>query len=290
MTYLAIIHGARAVQYFIRSPRTSFPKSPIMWAESSALSLEAAELTPALTSVELAPEVTCSIPTVHTACFRDRGIITVLAVNSENKPCVPRFELDAIDFTGQADVMFEDRQVDITAGAIEEPIDAFGTRAYAIPIGPFPEDDLQIAEDNLVRNPSWENNPSVGTPAGNYAGVDPGASMFVDARVARHGQHSVRLTSPSEDATVRMRQFPVKLMGGQEYRLSIWAKGKSEGVKLGLSFGGMMKEDIPLTTDWQEFTYTVTPEEDMRRATVAISLASPGVAWVDVCQVVPVEG
>ena len=46
MTYLALLHGARGIQYFIRKPPSSFPKSPEMWAECSTLALEAAELTP----------------------------------------------------------------------------------------------------------------------------------------------------------------------------------------------------------------------------------------------------
>lgn len=290
MTYLALIHGARAIQYFIRSPRTSFPKSPIMWAECGAMALEAAELTPALTSVEVAPAVTSSIPSVHATALLDRGVITILAVNTENRPQAPRFELDGVDFTGRATVLFENRQVEMTGGAIEEPIDAFGSRAYAIEIGPLPTDDLQISEGNLIFNASWEDNPSVGTPSGNYAGVGPGASMFVDARVARHGRHSVRLTAPTDDVTVRMGQFPVKLTAGRQYRVSIWAKAKTDGVLLKLSMGELVNEQVALTTEWRELSYTISPEKDIPRATMGIGIGSAGVAWVDLCQIVPIDG
>ncbi|HJN93417.1 MAG TPA: hypothetical protein QGF05_11945, partial [Dehalococcoidia bacterium] len=265
MTYLSLIHGARGIQYFIRSPRASFPKSPVMWAECGALAMETAEVTPALTSAEPAPKVASSVPAVHAAAFLDRGIVTILATNTENRPLVPRFTLDGIDFTGEAEVLFEDRKVAVTGGVIEEPIDAFGSRAYAIPVGPLPVDDIEIAEGNLARNPSWENNPSVGTPSGNYGGVAHGSTVFVDSRTARHGRHSVRLTAPSDDATPSMGSFPVNLTGGQAYRVSIWAKGLTDDVKLKLSMGKLIAEEPPLTTEWQEFSYTVTPEKDGRR-------------------------
>ncbi len=290
MTYLALIHGARAIQYFTRSPRTSFPKSPIMWAECGAMALETAELTPALTSVEVPPAVTSSIPSVHATALLDRGVITILAVNTENRPQVPRFKLEGVDFTGRATVLFENRQVEVNDGVIEEPIGAYGSRAYAVEIGPMPTEDISISERNMVYNPSWEDNPSVGTPSGNYAGVAPGASMFVDARVARHGRHSVRLTTPTDDVTVRMGEYPVTLKGGQQYRVSIWAKAKTDGVVLKLSMGELIKEQVALTTEWRELSYTISPEKDIPRASLGIGLASAGVAWVDLCQIVATDG
>jgi len=156
-----------------------------MWAECGELALETAELTPALLSREPAPSVTSSLPTVHVRATLDRGVVTVLAVNAENSPAVVSLTLDGIDYTGEADVVFEDRKVAVEEGVVEEPIDAFGTRVYAIPIGPLPEDDLEIDPANMTYNPSYEYMPSVGTPAGCYAGIDEGATYFVDSRVAR---------------------------------------------------------------------------------------------------------
>ena len=288
MTYLALIHGATGIQYFIRSPRLSFPKSPIMWAECGTLALETAELTPALLSVEPQPEVKCSLPTVHVCACRDRGIVTLLAVNTENRPQTVRLELSGVDFTGDAEVLFEDRKVQVTAGAIEEPIDAFGRRAYAIAVGPLPTGDLSLDPDNLTVNPSYEQQPSVGTADGCYASIPPGATFFVDSRVARHGRHSLRLTAPTAHATPSLSPFPVSLKAGQEYHVSLWAKAKTAGVKLDLSLGKLREEQYALTTEWQEYSFDVKPEADMRRAGAGIALGSAGVAWVDLFQVVPV--
>jgi hypothetical protein len=287
MTYLSLIHGARAVQYFIRSPRVSFPKSPIMWAECGTLALETAELTPALTSDEPAPQVTASLPTVHACALKDRGVVTVLAVNTEKQPQVVRLQVEGLDFTGEADVLFEDRKVSVTAGAIEEPIDAYGTRAYAIPVGPLPADDLSLDPGNLVVDPSWENTPSVGTPSACYANIPTGATCFVDSRVARHGRHSLRMTGPADDQLPSLTPFPVQVKGGQTYRVSIWAKAKADGVVLKVSLGGLGKEEFPLTTEWEEYSFTVAPEKDASRVSPGLALGSPGVAWLDLLQVVP---
>ncbi len=289
MTYLALIHGARGIQYFIRSPRISFPKSPIMWAKCGQLALETAELTPALLSPEPRPEVASSVPAVHACGLLDRGIITVLATNTENKPHIVRLQVDGIDYTGEAEVLFEDRRVQVTEGAIEEPIDAFGRRAYAIPVGPLPEEDLSIDPGNRTVNPSWENNPNVGTPAGCYASVGPGASLTVDSRVARHGRHSMRMTATAQDPRCSISPFPMSLKGGQEYRVSVWAKAKADGVLLDLNLGGLHKEQHALTTEWVEYSFTATPEKNVGRASPGIGLGSPGVAWVDLLQVAPVE-
>ena len=287
MTYLALIHNARGIQYFIRSPQVSFPKSPIMWAECGRLALQTAELTPFLASAEPRPAVQSSLETVHACAFQDRGTIVLLAANTENKPQALRLQLEGIEFSGEAKVVFEDRSVPVTEGAIEEPIDAYGTRAYAIAVGPLPQDDLDIAEGNLTYNPSYEYTPSEGTPAGCYAGIGGAATCFVDSRTARHGRHSLRMTAPTADETPGITPFPLQLQGEQEYRVSIWAKSNKPGVPLKLSLGGLHSEQFELTTNWQEYAFKVKPEKGVRLS-AGIGLAGPGVAWLDLFQVAPV--
>jgi hypothetical protein len=203
-----------------------------MWSECGKLALETAELTPALVSDEPPPKVTSPVASVHACALQDRGVVTILAVNTEKRPQIVRWQLEGIDFTGEAEVLFEDRKVGVTGGAIEEPIDAYGTRAYAIPVGPLPADDLSVDPNNVVVDPSWEQTPSVGTPSACYANIPPGATCFVDSRLARHGRHSLRMTAAAADQLPSLTPFPVTLKGGQSYRVSIWAKGKSEGMVL----------------------------------------------------------
>jgi len=287
MTYLALIHGARAVQYFIRKPPSSFPKSPVMWAECGALALETAELTPALASGEPAPRVTASAPEVHACALRERGTVTVLAANTAKRPLTARLQVEGLGFTGDAEVLFEDRSVAVTAGAIEEPIDAYGTRAYAIPVGPPPEDDLAVSEGNVVVNPSWEAAPQVGTPSACYANIPGAATCFVDSRVARHGRHALRMIAPTAEELPSLTPFPVRVQAGQAYSVSIWAKGQSEGVVLKVSLGGFGSQEFALTTEWKEYAFSVTPDKDPGRVSPGLALGSAGTAWVDLFQIVP---
>lgn len=288
MTYLALNHGARGIQYFIRSPRISFPKSPIMWAECGTLALETAELTPPLTSAEPRPQVTCSPDTVDVAAFRERGMVTVIAVNTLNRPQALTVRLPGIDWSGETEVLFENRTVAVEAGVISEAIDAFGTRVYRLPVGPLPEDDLAIDPANLTVDPSWEYAPSVGTPSGCYADIGPGATAFVDARLARHGRHCLRMTLPDEDSRVRLRPFPFRVAAGRTYRVSIWGRALQPGLTLRLALAQFGEQSFELTTDWREYTLEVTPDADASRAGLALSLQTPGTAWLDLLQVVPV--
>jgi len=207
----------------------------------------------------------------------------------KDRPQAVRLTLTGVDYSGGADVLFEDRKVIVRSGVIEEPIDAYGTRAYALPVGPLPEDDLKVDPKNLTVNPSYEWQPSVGTPAGCYAGIPPGATFAVDSRVARHGRHSLRLRAPTDDAKPSISPFPVSLQAGKQYRVSLWAKAVTEGLKLNVSLGKLGSKLCELTTQWTEYSFTVTPEADLRRAGASIGLNSAGVAWVDLFQIVPVE-
>ncbi|MGD9498125.1 MAG: hypothetical protein AB7Y46_17625 [Armatimonadota bacterium] len=83
---------------------------------------------PALTSVEPRPEVTGAPESVHVAAFLDRGMVTVLAANTRNQPQALTVRLPGLDWSGAAEVVFENRRVPVEGGVIAEPIDAFDTR------------------------------------------------------------------------------------------------------------------------------------------------------------------
>ena len=186
-------------------------------------------------------------------------------------------------------LLFENRKVEIQAGTIEEPLNAFGTRAYAIPVGPLPAEDLTVDENNLRINPSWEYQPSVGIPSGCYANMGDGATAFVDSRVARHGRHSLRLMAPTEDQTPSLGNFPMRIEKNREYRVSIWGQAKTPGVQLEVSLGSLGQEQFALTTDWQEYSFTCSSGETEGRVSAGVGLKSAGTAWIDLFQVVPVE-
>jgi len=290
MTYLGLIQGATGIQYFVRHGLNGFPKSTSTWAECGRMALEVAELTPALLSREARPAVTTSAESVRAAAWRDRGRIVILAVNLENRPQEVQLAIQGLDFSGPATVLFESRQVDVIAGALLDMIDAYGTRAYEILVAP-PDDDLTADPRNLILDPSFEDISSVGTPAACYADVGEGrgATYFVDSRVARHGQHSVRLVTPVEGQGVELRPYAAQVQRGRVYRASLWARARDEGAVLHLTVPGVGERNFSLSTDWQEYALEGRVAEDVGRTWPRLGLVSPGVAWVDLLQLTPMS-
>ena len=153
----------------------------------------------------------------------------------------------------------------------------------------MPEEDLTINPGNITYNPSYEDIPSVGTPAGCYASIPLGATFRVASRIARHGRHSRRRSAPAGDKTPSISPFPIALKGGQEYRVSIWAKAKRDGLPLNLSLGDLGKGEYSLTTEWKEYGFNVKPKKNIGRIGAGIALGSACVAWVDLFQIFPLE-
>ena len=228
MTYLAVIHGATGIQYFIRHGLNGFPKSTAAWAECGAVALEIAELTPALLSHEPRPSVSVKPADVHVAAWSERGVVSILAANTKKEPLSLRIQLDGLDYSGRAHALFEDRHLPVRNGAIEDMIDAYGTRAYQVIMQPEPAQPVGIDARNLTVNPSFESNPSAGTPAGCYlkVGTGRGATAFVDSRSARHGRHSLRLQVPTADESIALNPFQLQVKAGQRYTFSVWARAE----------------------------------------------------------------
>ncbi|UCH34152.1 MAG: hypothetical protein JSV65_16665 [Armatimonadota bacterium] len=288
MTYLALVHGATGIQYFIRRPPIGNPISPSLWSECRRLALEAQELTPVLLSTEPAPAVTTEVESVHVAAWRWRGSVYVIAVNAAVEPVTAALAIEE-DLSGEAEVLFEGRRVAVTDGGLHDMIDGFGTRVYRVEVE-APAEAIAVAPGNLTVNPSFEDSANVGTPDGCYVtvGSDPGASLFVDSRVAYHGAHSLRLRTPTEGGGVTVVPFPVVLESGREYVVSVWAKAQTAGLRFALGLRGIAAEPqtFELGTEWARYEFAGVAENDARTPPT-LELISPGTAWFDVLEVVP---
>ena len=191
------------------------------------------------------------------AAWRHEGAITVLAANTENRPVPVTLQLDE-KVSADATVLFANRLVAVKEGVLVDVIDGFGTRAYRIPVGPEPRPLAELLPGNLTENPSWEACANVGTPDGCYVGVgkDVGASLFVDPRLAVHGRHSLRVTTPAEGEGVSILPFPLSVQGGRRYRLSIWAKGLQDGLRFrfGMNALDCGVRQFTASREWAEYT------------------------------------
>ncbi|MCC6442848.1 MAG: hypothetical protein IT210_05250 [Armatimonadetes bacterium] len=291
MTYLALIHGATGIQYFVRRAPVGNPISPSLWSECRRLALEGAELASALLSEE--PRLkAASSGAIHAAARYDRGYAVVLAANTENRPGPLKIKVQDATHTGQAEVLFENRTVAVKNGVVEDIIDAFGTRAYRFPMlasGLPWKESLKVASKNLTANSSFEQSANAGTPDGCYVyvGTDKGASLFVDPRMAAHGLHSLRITCPAEGQGLSLSPFPIQLEAGKRYRLSIRARGESDGLRFHITLPGLDREDqdYTLTTEWKEYVLSGTAKTG-GRVNINYKLISAGTAWFDLLQVV----
>jgi len=290
MTYLAVIHGATGIQYFVRRPPIGNPMSPSLWSECRRLGLEFSEMGPALLSGEPKPEVTCDADGIHVAAWDYRGAKLVLAANTLNAPCNARFSLQ--DDGDSCRELFEIRNVEIADGQWEDPIEAFGTKAYFVGEPESVSCLAPLSEGNLTHNPSFEEMANPGTPDGVYCfqdfPEDGGASALVDPRLAFHGRHSLRLTTPRDGQGITLRPFPVPIGAGTRYRVSVWAVSDRPDAKLemGMESIGSQPQQFAVGGAWAECAMEgeATKEE---KAQITIQPLTAGRVWLDLLQCHP---
>jgi len=319
MTYLSLIHGATALQSFVRRPPLSNPGAPAVWNECRTLAMEVSQLAPAILSDEPAPTVTSSLEQVHARAFVDRGMLFVIAANTSGQPVTVQLKIGDLVGLGhlvpdqQADAIFDRRSVDVKNGVIEDIIDGTGTRVYRIPIGPMPVEDIQPDPNSLTANCSFENIVSAGSVANCYGSraADDSANVMLDPFVARHGRQSVRMTVPTENGSIGLIPLLLKdpqtkttewsnkpwpfwfaYMPGDVLKISIWAKAKNPGLILRFSdpfIEGFPKE-FPLTTEWQRYEVNgrVTVTAKRNYSALSFHLKGKGTAWFDLFEVVRV--
>jgi len=316
MTYLAIIHGATGIQYFIRHGLSRFPKSTVAWSECGMMAREIGELTPFLLSDDSAPGVSSSIKSVKVGAWKRNEQIVILAVNTENRPRRVTFRIRGFSYSMDGNVLFENRILRVRNGIWEDEIEAFGTRAYMITREALSAENEFIDPDNLLLNSSFEENPSVGTPAGCYARLygDRGATYFIDSRIALHGEHSLRLVTPRRGEGVTLAFFPFQFKKGNACCYSIWGRTTQQEPKppqldygdffrklfpwvrrdddsmtFRMQLGLLNSEEFELTPEWKQYFITASEPDSGRntgRVSPILSLTGQGKAWFDCMQVV----
>jgi hypothetical protein len=300
MTYMAMVNGAMGIQYFIRNGLSAFPKAIETWNEAGAIAHETAELTPWLMS-SVRPKVTAMPATLQAQAYQDKGYIVVVVVNTENEPKSIRLELANVELDGEAEVLFNNRNVRMTEGTWNDMIEAFGTRAYRItlPDAAKNPDKTLLSSQNLSVNPSFENNPMAGTPEGFYIGLgaDRGATVTTDTRQSAHGLTSLRLNTPRAKSGLDLAFYPIDMQKGKSYVASIWAKGDGKGVgqfrfgfgKFEVTANARQVPNFTLSKDWQPYRFVYELPADTNnvvRMTTSLSLLTQGSAWFDALQVV----
>lgn len=302
MTYMAVIHGATGIQYFIRNGLNSFPKSTATWDECGAMALEIAELTPDILSPHPVPELVADKPGIHARAWNRAGLVTIAVVNELNEPGVFTLKMQDIDLTIAADVMFENRKINIAEGVIEDMIDAYGTRVYRFDARRKPDRVKGFENGNLSVDPGFEDISNVGVPAACYAyeGYDPGSTYFIDSRRHYEGEHSLRMNNPSDKPGNSLSFYGLELATNKSYTISIMARTGSSSNRPGGKKGGAVRFRLALCSTerifdcseaWQKYEINgvrvVKKGAESARISPQLEMTGKGTAWFDLLQVYP---
>lgn len=297
MTYQSIIKGARGIQYFVRQGPNLFPKSTATWGECGRMALEIAEITPWLLSDEETIKVGTGSRNIIVNSSVHGGTLMIMAANKENSPSRAEFTIQGT-LSGKARVIFENRTLTVSSGYFADNFSAFGTQVYMIDLKPAKEKN-QPYPGNLVTDPGFEKITSPGVPSSCYArnGGDRGATYFTDTREHFEGSHSVRLITPEDNNSISLRFFPINVMRGQNYTISVWAKAdtgkrysnpEKEAEQLfEISLDEFGSTSFSLTDSWQQFVTNVTIPyfgDIPSRINVILRMPSAGIAWFDMVQ------
>lgn len=292
MTYQSIINGARGIQFFVRQGLNLFPKSTATWGECGRMALEIAELTPWLLSDEETVQVKTGSGNIMVTSSLHDGQLMIFAANRTNVPISAEFTVAGTP-SGKARVIFENRNVTLSSGYFNDCLSALGTQVYMIDLKQNRETHKPYP-GNMVADPGFEDTSSPGVPASCYArsGGDRGATYFTDTREHFEGSHSIRIVTPVENQSIKLRFFPVSVSNGRTYFISVRAKSDPEIMipqNFEISFGEFGTARFELANEWKEFVTNVTIpyyNELPPRTNVILQKPSAGIAWFDLLQVI----
>ena len=188
MTYLGLIHGAKAIQYFVRS-QGIFP-APAAWSEIRMVAQEVRVLTPALlggkpVEANVSDASVCANANANTSgCASDvvvkawvdrDGSIVVIAANTatvSGPVCYVEFVVDVAQIGScTVEAMFDAGGISTTAAVSQTSITFsdslrnFATSAYRVTCN-----KTDSVSGNMVYNGGYEIEMNPGVPDGNYLG------------------------------------------------------------------------------------------------------------------------
>jgi hypothetical protein len=222
----------------------------------------------------------------------------ILAVNKTNAPVRAVFSIHR-SFKGKAKVVFENRLVTMNGGSFSDIISSYGSQAYLIDINPIKE-NVKLWKGNLILDPGFEDISSPGVPSACYArgNGERGATYFLDSREHIEGYHSLRLITPTDNGSAKMRFFPVSVRPGATYMVSVWAKTDIEQIHdkknisklkyFEISMGDYGITRFSMGSDWQQFvTFVTIPyfHDIPSKTNLILQMPSSGVAWFDLLHV-----
>lgn len=230
---------------------------------------------PALLSTESRPRVSSANSDIHLAAFKHEDYITIVTVNPVNRPQAMKIKLEDLSYTGKAVVLFEqNREVDFVDGIMSDLIDGMGRKVYRFRT--TSDTSKTMVAQNLILNPSFEEQSSIGIPDGYEFIIPLGSSILADPRTFEEGHHSVRITCNIDNQNVTVISYPVQL-NQTNYQVSIYAKSLQDNAILSL-----LGSDFQLTTTWQKYSMNwIPPQSPASKYSIPVTSYLQSVIWVD---------
>lgn len=312
--YLAVIHGARGVLYYVYQQMSHH----LTWRAFGELGREFRELAPALLARmpdqsiaydpgAYAPENNL-YPAVQAALFQyPDGDFVLLAANSQMFPVDVACRVSGLPDGDQGvKVMFGERRLAAQNESFSDRLGWCGTRAYRfgmqdtgrpvaikLTLQPHPEEEHKLPKGNpkllaekarnWIPNASLEINTLPGIPdfAAPYrvsrpAVGEPGALWAMDAENPFHGRYAVRMTRDiSRCWGMFFAAFPPAAVSETPYVLSMYMRGKDGGEKATVVMINACGNPVP--TDPPRKTFGLT--KDWRRYFMPVSVRKPKISW-----------
>ncbi|MDP6776896.1 MAG: hypothetical protein QGI83_09030 [Candidatus Latescibacteria bacterium] len=286
-TYLAIIHGAKAITYF----RWPF-KTQESYEAHRALARQMAVLGPIAVTPDLPQTVRYSpgefdlendqLPDVQVSLRRNpAGGYVLLAANTRYCPVDATYWIAGLGEVSTAGRLFSDREHPVQNGSFGDRLGFMDTRAYTLVTGVEIDDPVEITvttvahpeetdpvygapghpdtgrpgKRNLLRNPGFEEAAFPNWP--DYYLFSDGCSL--DSEQAFEGTTCLKINSGSRQERVYAACSP-DLEESTGFVLSAYMRADRDGVTVRfLGFGWRVPEptfgykDITLTTEWKRY-------------------------------------
>eukprot|EP00937_MAST-01D_sp_MAST-1D-sp2_P001715 g1715.t1 len=301
MTYLGLMRGVQAVQYFVRSADGTFPYAPAAWGTIRAIADEVRALTPALLGGKAVRGVTVAPAhgapggcAIEAAAWVDRdGSVVVLAASTANvdgPPCaftvrvpVAAAGVRAFDVVAE----FENRNIATglkparatassraTTVAFGDALRGLATAVYRIQ--PAAAGHAEAGGGgNLVYNGDYETCVNPAVPDGHYVTqpADQSGFFWGEFRDSVSGRASLRLRAPSDGNGTSLAPYTLpKLNGSSVYDFSVWTKGAVGGETMQFTFSKAIFPGLagPLyivaTKSWAQSKLTLTTTANITTA------------------------
>ncbi len=250
-------------------------------------------LTPSLASGHPTPPLNTDNPSLITRAINLNGLFTLIVTNPGAGTLDFSLQMDEIDLTLDAETPWDGHKVKMRDGKLTDVIFGGSQRIYILDNRMKPDVKKYLNPSNLTLNPGFESFSGQGKPQHCHLVYDPGngSTWFVDGRVHRQGDRSLRLTTSRRARGAEVAMETGKISDGRSYIVSVWAgapKGASDQ-KFSLSLGEKARKEFTLDEEWKEYSFTIlsddlVPDKD-GLIRPKISLLTRGTAWFDVLQV-----